>query len=391
MKIILLFLCILSVNLISADYIGNYFELIDSGFFPKKGISNSSYLKKIDNKKIIFLENEKKKFNEDEKINIFIYNNKNWKNFSVTLNNSDWIFDFDFKGNKLFILGQFNLYEYKITEKSIKFISSYDIEDYHFLNLSILQNSKILLFSNTIFDNNLQLAIWEKNKITKKYIEKDQLGIAYSLIQPKRNISTFKNKIIVADYINFRVRIFDDKLKKINEISIKPSNWKEDKSKFESISKFNTYEEYQSNPSFLLKYLKHNSIIEFVNLINDSTLVVQYSVGNPNRSEDIIFAKDNYCAIYKYKDKKFNLYKDKIIAFEFGVETIDKNFFKSLYGRHIVEDDFILVPFEYPYLIKKEDLKTFKINRKEFDNKSNDFYKKNDLFGTFYLYKWKGE
>lgn len=366
------------------------FKLAKQLILPVEGYDPFDYMISYNDNKLYATIKPSFEIKKEQRISFFCIDNKRCLEIKIKLHNDDWLINFTVNNDDLYILGQYYVYHFGgILNYKPKLIKKFQIDDmyksiYYF-------NRKICLLKScfSCFEQNTKAYIIDLKKNTvSSHIFESPIGFPLTYFQPRRIISFFKNSILVSDITKYQVRIYDTKFQLISEFRRPSIDWDKD-----SNVNFNKKLTQLKTLKDLLKYGvyfteatdKYYTIVN-VDFLDDTTILVCYSTSL--KSKDISF--EFYFDIWKKNDKGLWYLTEKDLQDSKQKPESKFNYddLSSFYGQYFIFEKTIITVNDLPFYINNLDLKN--ITFSEIYQKKNNYYKKNDIKTSFFIYELKG-
>ncbi len=252
----------------------------------------------------------------------------------------------------------------------------------------VLDNNFIFLYdcfitSFTMYeDTQTHLIKYDLNK-EKMVIDEwlpNPVGFQMTFFQPRNLIEANSNFTLVADAINYKIKVYNSKNEVTDSITRKDIDWKTHPTT-DSILK--TIDITSNRPKESIDNLRPLtgliSLIHRMSFINDSTFVLLWS--KPRAVAYYYF----YFDIWGFRDGKWKLLKSDL------QQDLDENTNFSfnkifMYNSYTISNSKLIIVTNYPFDLEEEKYKSMTFA--ELKKQTDEYYKKNDLSFTIIVYEY---
>ncbi len=317
------------------------------------------------------------------------------QNIKVYIPKKTWILDFAINDTSLYVLASGFIYKYSIINEKMNLTQVVGIEDEYDKNKLSAGYDRIDFMDSTVaIYTNVFGKLYRKPKIklydlkTMQVINHKEFentkGAMLNYEMPKRCISVYKDKILLSNLTEYKIKIYDKNFNLKNEINYNPKNWifndylNDLKKELDEIDDFN---------KFRAEYSKYTVLpcIRTVDFINDTSIIVsRYLNESKFTCYDIWIEKEGKWSIYKEDlfDIGNNLPKD------YSNDIIGESYNVSYLGaKYYIENSCMIVPIDLPF---KLDSNLRRKTKKELNNIIEKYYESNsNIKAAFIFYKFK--
>jgi hypothetical protein len=289
-----------------------------------------------------------------------------------------YLLDFCIFDNEIYLLDA-EMIVYKFTTSG----NSYNYTNYYLLpdifTYIYVDNNSITCLNDMIAGSNKndssQTYVYKIEKKTGndsfKYF-KNPIGMAFTLLKPRKLIDYNDGITIVSDALNYRILFYDNEYKLIDSIKREPENWlKTTNIKLKQNVK-------QSFNELIESYKKH-SLVEKVYFIDSQQILVSWT--SPDNEKLI-----TYFDLWEKKDKKWTLkFKDLTSIVNDTNHKFSPNN-TSITGSFTISNNKLLQIEPFPLEIKESYLKKSVI---QIDSLIEDYFYENDLRYSVFVRSFK--
>jgi len=197
---------------------------------------------------------------------------------------------------------------------------------------------------------------------------------------PRNLIEANSNYTLVADAVNYKIKVYNSKNEVTDEIARKDVDWKTHPSIDSVLKSIDIKSTYPKESIDKLRPLTGLiSLIHRMSFINDSTFVLLWS--KPRAVAYYYF----YFDIWGFRDGKWKLLKSDL------QQTLDENTNFSfdkifIYNSYTISNSKLILVTDYPFDLEEEKYKN--ITFAELKKQTDEYYKKNDLSFTIIVYEY---
>jgi|GEM_PF-2047923 len=359
---------------------------------PKIGIEPFDYYISYANNKLYLIEKPISSIKSDTPIKLYECAPDTNIIYDLIIPDNDWIINFTTYENYIFILGQYNIYIYKIMQTGIvEYKEKIYIDKYGSFSNIYLYDNHIVLSNSCIVCTNPGYSFLIYDMGTKEFKHKqldNPIGYPLTYYQPKRNINYYKGKFLITDITNYKITIFDSSFSNTEIIARNSEDWDNGaNNEFNQIlSGIITPKELKSNLEYLnVNFMNYFQLLN-ADFVNDKTILVcwRYNIKDTNN----VFSKTlfHYDVWEKEKDGKWVIIVKELKDNQYKPEDkFDINKYLKLYNQYFLFDGKIIIPSLLPPL----SLLKSNINMSGIQKEMDTYYMDNDIHSTFFIYNFE--
>lgn len=387
---ILIIMLLNSNYLLTNESIVTHFNLTKQLILQKGGVDPFDYLIYFGNNKLYVTIKPPFVVKKGDDIIFHCIDDKREIEMKIKLPYEDWLVHFTVYNNSLFILGQYYVYHFENVFSKGKPILKHKYETDDMYEYIYFYNNRLVLakscFSCSQQHTKVFIIDLSLNK-NFKHIFENPIGFPLTTFKPRKIISFYKNTFLVSDITQYKIKIFDGNFNLIQELIRSSSEWDKDSNK-----KFNNNLIKIKNFKDLQKYMNYFSQAEskyytIVNadFINDKTILVCYSTSLKNPNGEFEYYYDIW---KKDENGKWILFeKDLRNSKQNQNSKFNYNDLNGFWGQYFLFENRIIIASDLPFYINDLDLKNITFN--DIYQKKIEYYKKNDIKVSYFIYEYK--
>ena len=351
-------------------------------------INFNQYTKiKVFNEKLYFMNRSKKNITQKDTIKIYEYDDDYILKYSFQYPENDVLIDFVLNDNFIYLLNQNSLIKLQILNNKVELIMKYKLVDYY--NELKFENEKLIL-TNSCFSCSQpgirSLIIDSSFSNLQNFEFEPPFAFQMSFYHPNRRFIYKNFKYIISSIIDYEIKIYDIStqeyllLKREYSIFNNPDNVRNN---FDT----NNYDFWLTNRKYNDSLPRKTGRIELVDMIDDTTLFVCYSVANKEYKELDKYKYD----IWNF-DKNINNWnlKFKDLTFIQGDFKKVPNSLGEVGGgigvNYIIDSGYIITPKFVPLDMIKSNF--YKRSLEDIYKDISEYHKLNSKkFSSLFVYK----